>query len=60
MSELIIEGLTDTDLITIYELISDINIAFNDKEKYQKISNLHNKLEQIINYFKETQECDSV
>ena len=59
MNELIIEGLTESDLINLHELVGDMSISANNRVKLKVVTDLHDKLEQIITYLNNSS-CDSV
>ena len=59
MNELIIEGLTESDLINLHELVGEMSISANNRVKLKIVTDLHDKLEQIITYLNNSS-CDSV
>jgi len=59
MNELIIEGLTESDLINLHELVGEMSISANNRVKLKVVTDLHDKLEQIITYLNNSS-CDSV
>jgi hypothetical protein len=59
MNELIIEGLTESDLTNLYQLVGEMSIPIKDREKSKLVADLYEKLDQIITYFNNSS-CDSL
>ena len=60
MEELIIEGLTEDDLIHLYQIVGEYKIPIADSDSYKRVKELHSKLDQIITYLNTTPQSDSV
>lgn len=50
MNEVIIEGLTEEDIVLLKDIVSTYQITISNFERVGKIKELDNKLTQILSY----------